>query len=122
MEFASRPFRIGFTGGLLRFYPASVQQRATRFALQPGEAALELSQTLAIDAGCDKPEPVGLVDFRECLAREGRGAMRKLFRDSVRSSYTVPELQRMIEYSPLRGVRIFKRGSSHIGFERPIAP
>ena len=39
----------------------------------------------------------------------------------VRSSYTVPELQRMIEYSPLRGVRIFKRGSSHVGFERRIA-
>ena len=53
--------------------------------------------------------------------RHYSGAMRKLFRDSVRSSYTVPELQRMIEYSPLRGVRLFKRGSSHIGFERPIA-
>jgi len=36
-------------------------------------------------------------------------------------AYSVPELQGLIEYSPLRGVRIFKRGSSHIGFKRPSA-
>jgi len=53
--------------------------------------------------------------------RHYSGAMRRLFRDSVRASYTLAELRQMVEYSALRGVRVFKRGSSHIGFERSIA-
>ena len=53
--------------------------------------------------------------------RHYSGEMRRLFRDSVRASYTLPELRQMVEYSALRGVQVFKRGSSHIGFERPIA-
>jgi len=46
--------------------------------------------------------------------------VKREYGSNVRA-YTVPELQRMIEYSPRRGVRIFKCGSCHIGFERPIA-
>ena len=53
--------------------------------------------------------------------RRYSGEMRRLFRDSVRASYTLAELRQMAEYSALRGVRVFKRGASHIGFERPIA-
>ncbi len=47
------------------------------------------------------------------------GAMGKLYRDSVRAAYTVPELQRLLDASPLRGARVFRHGSTHIGLERP---
>ncbi|HXW60969.1 MAG TPA: class I SAM-dependent methyltransferase [Candidatus Acidoferrales bacterium] len=53
--------------------------------------------------------------------RHGRhysGTMRKLFRDSVRSAYTVDELRKLVDGSPLRGVRVFAHGSTHIGIER----
>ena len=53
--------------------------------------------------------------------RHYSGAMRRLFRDSVRASYTLAELRQMVEYSALRGVHVFKRGCSHIGFECSIA-
>ena len=47
------------------------------------------------------------------------GAMGRLYRDSVRAAYTAPELQRMLDASPLRGARVFRHGSTHIGLERP---
>ncbi len=51
--------------------------------------------------------------------RNYEGAMGKLYRDSVRAAYTVPELQRLLDSSPLRGARVFRHGSTHIGLERP---
>lgn len=56
--------------------------------------------------------------------RHGRhysGTMRKLFRDSVRSAYTVEELQKLLDASPLRGPRVFEHRATHIGIERPIS-
>jgi ubiquinone/menaquinone biosynthesis C-methylase UbiE len=50
--------------------------------------------------------------------RRYTGTMNKLYRDSVRAAYTVPELQRLLTASPLRGARVFKHGSTHIGIER----
>jgi ubiquinone/menaquinone biosynthesis C-methylase UbiE len=53
--------------------------------------------------------------------RHGRhyaGTMRKLFRDSVRSAYTVEELQKLLDHCELRGAHVFERGSTHIGIER----
>jgi ubiquinone/menaquinone biosynthesis C-methylase UbiE len=51
--------------------------------------------------------------------RRYTGAMNKLYRDSVRAAYTVPELQRMLDASPLCGARVFRHGTTHIGIERP---
>jgi ubiquinone/menaquinone biosynthesis C-methylase UbiE len=53
--------------------------------------------------------------------RHYSGKMRELFRDSVRAAYTVPELQRLLDASPLRDARIFQHHRTHIGIERPIA-
>lgn len=46
------------------------------------------------------------------------GTMRRLFRDSVRSAYTIEELQSMLDSSALRGARVFEHFSTHIGIER----
>ena len=46
--------------------------------------------------------------------------MYGLDRDSVRSAYTVPELERLRDFAALSGVRVFKHRSTHIGLERPI--
>jgi ubiquinone/menaquinone biosynthesis C-methylase UbiE len=58
------------------------------------------------------------------VRRHGRhysGVMYRLYRDSVRSAYTVPELERLRHSAALSGVRVFKHRSTHIGLERPIA-
>jgi ubiquinone/menaquinone biosynthesis C-methylase UbiE len=53
--------------------------------------------------------------------RHYSGKMRELYRDSVRAAYTVPELQRLLEASPLRSARVFEHRRTHIGIERPIS-
>jgi ubiquinone/menaquinone biosynthesis C-methylase UbiE len=80
-------------------------------------------------------KPAGAILLRD-LRRPGRlkfplhvrwhgrnysGEMRRIFRDSVRAAYTVPELQRLLDASPLRGAHVFTHRSSHIGIERSIA-
>ena len=51
--------------------------------------------------------------------RHYEGAMGKLYRDSVRAAYTAPELQKLLDASRIRGARVFRYGSTHIGVERP---
>jgi ubiquinone/menaquinone biosynthesis C-methylase UbiE len=51
--------------------------------------------------------------------RHYSGLMHKLYCDSVRSAYTEPELQRLLDSSPLCAARVFTRHSTHLGFERP---
>ncbi|MGA2511514.1 MAG: class I SAM-dependent methyltransferase [Candidatus Acidiferrales bacterium] len=53
--------------------------------------------------------------------RNYSGEMLRLFRESVRAAYTVPELQRLLDSSPLRGARVFEHGSTHIGLDRPVS-
>jgi ubiquinone/menaquinone biosynthesis C-methylase UbiE len=53
--------------------------------------------------------------------RHYSGTMRKLYRDSVRAAYTLPELERLLDSSPLYGAHVFEHESTHIGFERPLA-
>jgi ubiquinone/menaquinone biosynthesis C-methylase UbiE len=57
------------------------------------------------------------------VRRHGRhyqGLMYKLYCDSVRSAYTVEELQRLLDGSPLKGARVFEHNRTHIGIERTI--
>jgi ubiquinone/menaquinone biosynthesis C-methylase UbiE len=48
------------------------------------------------------------------------GEMLRLYRNSVRSAYTVAELQALLDASPLRDARVFAHSSTHIGLERPL--
>jgi len=48
-------------------------------------------------------------------------AMYKLYKDSVHAAYTVPELQAMLDSSPLQGARVFVHHATHIGIERPAS-
>ncbi len=50
--------------------------RRLDFALQAGEAALELSQALAVGAGRDEAEAMGFAQLGEGLARQRGGTMR----------------------------------------------
>lgn len=50
--------------------------------------------------------------------RKYSGTMYKLFCDSVRASYTVPELQRLLDFSPIRGAQVFTHRRTHVGIER----
>jgi ubiquinone/menaquinone biosynthesis C-methylase UbiE len=46
------------------------------------------------------------------------GLMYKLYCDSVRAAYTPEELAQILSKSPLKNVRVFRRGQAHLGFER----
>lgn len=56
--------------------------------------------------------------------RHYSGLMYKLFCDSVRAAYTVRELEELLRGSPLASLapppRIFRRGRTHLGFEREL--
>jgi ubiquinone/menaquinone biosynthesis C-methylase UbiE len=54
--------------------------------------------------------------------RHYTGVMYKLYKDSVCAAYTVPELQSLVDSSPLQGVRVFEHNRTHIGIERPAGP
>jgi ubiquinone/menaquinone biosynthesis C-methylase UbiE len=55
------------------------------------------------------------------FGRHYRGEMRRLFEASVRAAYTLDEMQSMLEQSKLNDgrSRVFKRGLTHLGIERP---
>jgi len=53
--------------------------------------------------------------------RHYSGVMYRLYCDSVRSAYTVPELKRLLDSAALARARVFEHRSTHIGLERPIA-
>jgi len=50
--------------------------------------------------------------------RHYSGLMYKLYCDSVRAAYTPEELAQILNRSPLKNVGIFRRGRTHLGFER----
>jgi SAM-dependent methyltransferase len=53
--------------------------------------------------------------------RAYRGTMRRLFEASVRAAYSEAELADLLRRSTIRGARLFREGSSHIGIERPAS-
>jgi ubiquinone/menaquinone biosynthesis C-methylase UbiE len=50
--------------------------------------------------------------------RNYSGGMLRLYRDSVRAAYTVPELDALLATSAISGARVFQHCSTHIGIER----
>jgi ubiquinone/menaquinone biosynthesis C-methylase UbiE len=52
--------------------------------------------------------------------RHYSGVMYRLYCDSVRSAYTVPELKRMVDSVALPRSRVFTHHSTHIGLERSV--
>jgi SAM-dependent methyltransferase len=60
-------------------------------------------------------------EFGGHIRRHGKhysGEMKRLYIASVRAAYTSEELEKMVLKSKLRGVRVFRHGKTHIGFER----
>jgi ubiquinone/menaquinone biosynthesis C-methylase UbiE len=55
------------------------------------------------------------------FGRHYAGPMRRLYEASVRAAYTLDELEAMLERSRLNDgrSRVFKRGLTHLGIERP---
>jgi len=53
--------------------------------------------------------------------RNYSGEMLRLYRDSVRAAYTVPELEALLHDSAISGARVFRHRSTHIGIERSAA-
>ena len=51
--------------------------------------------------------------------RNYSGTMYQLFCASVRSAYTLPEMESLLRASPLRGARVFTHARTHLGIERP---
>ena len=63
----------------------------------------------------------GRFEFRRHVRKHGKhysGEMKRLYMDSVHAAYTPEELENMVLKSRLKGVRVFRHGKTHIGFER----
>jgi ubiquinone/menaquinone biosynthesis C-methylase UbiE len=52
--------------------------------------------------------------------RNYSGEMLRLYRDSVRAAYTLPELERLLRSSAITGAHVFQHRSTHIGVERAV--
>lgn len=52
--------------------------------------------------------------------RHYSGLMYKLYCDSVRAAYTVPELEALLRCSPITGARVFTHARTHLGIEHPL--
>jgi ubiquinone/menaquinone biosynthesis C-methylase UbiE len=52
--------------------------------------------------------------------RKYSGTMYQLYKQSVRAAYTVPELQSMLDASPLVNAHVFTHHATHLGIERPL--
>jgi ubiquinone/menaquinone biosynthesis C-methylase UbiE len=52
--------------------------------------------------------------------RNYAGEMRRLYRDSVRAAYTLPELEQLLRSSAISGAQVFRHRSTHIGVERAV--
>jgi ubiquinone/menaquinone biosynthesis C-methylase UbiE len=52
--------------------------------------------------------------------RRYSGTMYELYKHSVRAAYTLPELQVLLDSSPLEGARVFTHHSTHLGIERVL--
>ncbi|HEV2299422.1 MAG TPA: class I SAM-dependent methyltransferase [Candidatus Acidoferrales bacterium] len=50
--------------------------------------------------------------------RNYSGTMYQLFCASVRSAYTLPEMETLLRASPLRGARVFAHAGTHLGIAR----
>jgi ubiquinone/menaquinone biosynthesis C-methylase UbiE len=50
--------------------------------------------------------------------RHYSGTMYQLFCASVRSAYTLPEMESLLRVSPLHGARVFAHRRSHLGIEK----
>jgi ubiquinone/menaquinone biosynthesis C-methylase UbiE len=50
--------------------------------------------------------------------RNYSGEMLRLYRDSVRAAYTVPELEQILKLAGIPGARVFQHRSTHVGLER----
>ncbi|MDA2914995.1 hypothetical protein MYX77_13770, partial [Acidobacteriia bacterium AH_259_A11_L15] len=66
-----------------------------------------------------RPSRLALPFHLRWFGRHYSGKMRRLYEASVRSSYTVRELQALLEKSQLNGARLFCFRRTHLGLERP---
>lgn len=58
------------------------------------------------------------------VRRHGRrysGKMKQLYEASVRAAYIAAELQQLVEFARLEGVRVFNEPVTHIGLERSLS-
>lgn len=52
--------------------------------------------------------------------RNYSGEMLRLYRDSVRAAYTMPELDQFLKLAGIPGARVFQHRSTHVGVEREM--
>lgn len=66
-----------------------------------------------------RPSRLGFPWHVRWHGRNYSGAMYKLFCASVRSAYTLSEMESLLRTSSLRGARVFSHARTHLGIERP---
>jgi ubiquinone/menaquinone biosynthesis C-methylase UbiE len=65
-----------------------------------------------------RPSRIAYPFHTRWYGRHYSGTMYRLYCDSLHAAYTVDELSALLQKSPLRGARVFRRGRTHLGVER----
>jgi ubiquinone/menaquinone biosynthesis C-methylase UbiE len=111
LPFADKSFELVMCNSVLHHLsePANLLSEMARLVTEGGAILLR---------DLRRPSRLGYPLHVRWHGRNYSGEMRRLYRDSVRAAYTVPELERLLGSSGISGARVFQRGSTHIGVER----
>lgn len=111
LPFPDKSFELVMCNSVLHHLsePANLLSEMARLATQDGAILLR---------DLRRPSRLAYPLHVRWHGRNYSGEMRRLYRDSVRAAYTVPELERLLGSSAISGARVFRHRSTHIGVER----
>jgi len=111
LPFTDRSFDLVMSNSVLHHLaePAGVLAEMARVA-RPGAGILVRDLR--------RPSRLGFPFHVRWHGRHYSGVMRRLFEASVRSAYTLRELEALLRQAPLAGATVFLDGRSHLGIER----
>ncbi|MGB9069691.1 MAG: class I SAM-dependent methyltransferase [Candidatus Acidiferrales bacterium] len=111
LSFAEKSFELVMCNSVLHHLsePANLLSEMARLATEDGAILLR---------DLRRPGRLAYPLYVRWHGRNYSGEMLRLYRDSVRAAYTVPELEELLRSSAISGARVFQHGSTHLGVER----
>jgi ubiquinone/menaquinone biosynthesis C-methylase UbiE len=111
LPFPDKSFELVMCNSVLHHLsePANLLSEMSRLATQDGAILLR---------DLRRPSRLAYPLHVRWHGRNYSGEMLRLYRDSVRAAYTVPELKQLLRSTAISGAHVFEHRSTHIGVER----
>jgi ubiquinone/menaquinone biosynthesis C-methylase UbiE len=111
LPFPDKSFELVMCNSVLHHLsePANLLSEMSRLATQDGAILLR---------DLRRPSRLAYPLHVRWHGRNYSGEMLRLYRDSVRAAYTVPELKQLLRSTAISGAQVFEHRSTHIGVER----